>query len=116
MTRLCAKLGSLHADLTPPKSYRLLGNFDFDTTLPLVADFTFTITVRKGRRIQILHDDLGYAYSNPVVDSGDSGNLIWRCSKDSCTAQVTIKDDTVTGCQRYHNHPHKLLQLYPANL
>ena len=94
----------------------LLGNFDFDTTLPLVADFTFTITVRKGRRIQILHDDLGYAYSNPVADSGDSGNLIWRCSKDSCTAQVTIKDDTVTGCQRYHNHPHKLLQLYPANL
>ena len=70
----------------------------------LVADFTFTITVRKGRRIQILHDDLGYLYSNPVADSGDNGALIWKCSKVSCTAQVTIKDDIVTGCQRYHNH------------
>jgi len=71
-------------------------------------DFTFTITVRKGRRIQILHDDLGYAYSNPVAGSEDDGSLIWRCCKDSCSAQVTIKDDIITGCLRDHNHPFRL--------
>jgi hypothetical protein len=69
------------------------------------ADFTFTVQHHGIRQTQILHDDMGFTYSSPLMAA--NGALRWRCSKKSsksCNAFIILRGEEIVRCQRSHNH------------
>jgi hypothetical protein len=68
------------------------------------ADFTFTVQHHGIRQTQILHDDMGFTYSSPLMAA--NGALRWRCSKKSsksCNAFIILRGEEIVRCQRSHN-------------
>ena len=76
---------------------------------PPVLPIYFEKITHVGKKLTVLHDNLGFTYSNHYTTCGDGlspQKVVWRCSQKykQCKASCVVENNKIVLRKNFHNH------------